>query len=79
MVAFCSSTAEGNECNELRKRYLIPKAIPPKIFGMPESRALSIPVLSLYYDLMKIQPARGNVDPSIKLVLRFNENPADSC
>ena len=38
MVAFRSSSAEGNECNELRKRYLIPKAIPPKIIWVSLSQ-----------------------------------------
>ena len=36
----------------------------------------AIPVLSLYYKPMKIQPGRGNVDSSTKLVLQTNENPA---
>ena len=72
MVAFCSSTAEGNECDELRKQYL------PRFLGKPESGGTSILILNLYYDGMKIRPAQGNGDSSIKLVLRLNENRADS-
>ena len=43
MVASCGSTAGGNECfgQELRKRYLIPKAIPPHLISAPESLNLA--------------------------------------
>ena len=54
MVAFCSSIAEGNECNELRKRYLIPKAISPKIF---EQRPKPPPHVGFYIN-MKVMIGR---------------------
>ena len=45
MIACCSSTAEGNEGNELRKRYLIPKAdTSHDDLGKPESGGTSIPI-----------------------------------
>ena len=71
MVACCSNTAEGNECNELRERYLIPKSDTSQDdLGKPESGGTSIPILNLYDDWMKIRPAQGNSDSSFKLVLR---------
>ena len=38
----------------------------------------SVPVLSLYYKSMQIQPADGNVGSSTQLVLEIDENPAGS-
>ena len=64
------------KCSRKRRfQYYICTTISRKSSRLTETL---IPVLHLYYDFTKIQPAHGNVDSSTTFVLRFHENPAGS-
>ena len=64
----CPACFLDAESNELRKRYLIPKADTSQDdLGKPESGGTSIPIPDLYYDWMKIGRLKGTAIPVLGL------------